>query len=431
MVKIEPKQMLLRFGVTNHLSICQRQELSFAASSLKDRQTGLLACEAAPKSTFVPAVVIYGANASGKSNLVNALSTMRKLILWSHTRGEPGKGIPRQAFRLDPGCQKAPSQFDIDFTINNVRYHYGFEATDETFTAEWLYAFPRAYRRKLFERNGDEMDFGRWLRGANNSIAKLIRPNSLFLSAAAQNDHEQLSSVYRFFQSIEFTSNISVPRIEASSRYMREGHDDRVIDFLESINTGVIGYRKKEVLIPEEAQAFGRQLQIMLEKLSGGSIEIELEDENKHVAIELAHRGRGGKKVYFDLDRESAGTRRLLIVLGQVYQALDKGLPLVVDELDASLHTYACEAVLRLFCTPETNGKGAQLIATTHDTNLMKSTLLRRDQLWFAEKNSEGATEIYPLTDIQTRKGDNVELGYLQGRYGALPGEVHRRQFAS
>ena len=414
--------MLLRFGVTNHLSICERQELSFAASSLKDQQTGLLACEAVPKSTFVPAVVIYGANASGKSNLVSALSTMRDMILWSHTRGEPGKGIPRQEFRLDPRCQKAPSRFDIDFTISNVRYHYGFEATDQAFTAEWLYAFPRAYRRKLFERDGGEIDFGRWLTGANSNIARLTRPNSLFLSAAAQNDHEQLSSVYRFFQSIEFTRNISVPGVEAS-QYMRTGHDDRVIDFLESINTGVIGYRKKERHIPEEVQTFRRELQTMFGKLSGGSIEIELEDEDKHVAIELAHQGQGGKKVYFDLDRESAGTRRLLIILGQVYQALDKGLPLVVDELDASLHTYACEAVLKLFCTPETNGNGAQLIATTHDTNLMNSTLLRRDQFWFAEKNSEGATEIYPLTDIKTRKGDNVELGYLQGRYGALPGE--------
>ena len=414
--------MLLRFGVTNHLSIRERQELSFAASSLKDQQEGLLASQSVPKSTFVPAVVIYGANASGKSNFVSAFFTMRNMILWSHTKGEPGKGVPRQAFRLDSKYRKAPSQFDIDFIINNVRYHYGFEATDEAFTAEWLYAFPTAYRRKLFERNGDEMDFGRWLRGPNSNIARLTRPNSLFLSAAAQNDHAQLSSVYKFFQSIEFAENISVPGVVASSQYMRKGHDDRVINFLESINTGVVGYRRKEIEIPEEAQTFRRELRTIFEKLPGGIITKELEDEDRHEVIQLAHQGQGGKKVYFDLDRESAGTRRLLIVLGQVYQALDEGLPLIIDELDASLHTYACEAILKLFCTPETNKNGAQLIATTHDTNLMKSALLRRDQLWFVEKNSEGATEIYPLTDIKTRKGDNVEFGYLQGRYGALPG---------
>ena len=415
--------MLLRFGVKNHLSICERQELSFAASSLKDPQEGLLSCEAVPKGTVVPAIVLYGANASGKTNLVDALAAMQRMILLSHTKGEPGKGVPREAFRLDPKFLKAPTQFDIDFTINDVRYHYGFEATDEAFTAEWLYVFPRAYRRKLFERNGDEIDFGRWLRGPNSNIARLTRPNSLFLSAAAQNDHKQLSRIYQFFQSIKFSGKLSVPGIEASSQFERKDLDGRVIKFLESINTGVVGYRKKEIQISEEAQTFNREFTKMLEKFSGGSIEFGPDDEGRLVAIELAHRGQGGEQIYFDLDLESAGTRRLLIILGQAYQALDEGLPLVVDELDASLHTHACEAILKLFCTRKTNKNGAQLIATTHDTNLMESSVLRRDQLWFAEKNSEGATEIYPLTDIQTRRGDNLELGYLQGRYGALPSE--------
>ena len=121
------------------------------------------------------------------------------------------------------------------------------------------------------------------------------------------------------------------------------------------------------------------------------------------------------------MERESAGTRRLLIVLGLAYQALDGGLTLCVDELDASLHTQASEAVLQLFCSQESNPKGAQLIATTHDANLLKSSVLRRDQIWFTEKDSEGATHLYPLTDIRTRKGDDIRRGYLQGRYGAVP----------
>ena len=132
---------------------------------------------------------------------------------------------------------------------------------------------------------------------------------------------------------------------------------------------------------------------------------------------------KAGEVVHFDLDFESAGTRRLLIILGQTFRAIDEGLPIFIDELDASLHTYASEAILRLFCSPEVNQNGAQLIATTHDTNLMKSNVLRRDQLWFADKDIEGGTEIFPLTDIRTRKGDNVELGYLQGRYGAVPSD--------
>ena len=138
-------------------------------------------------------------------------------------------------------------------------------------------------------------------------------------------------------------------------------------------------------------------------------------------AFELAHKGRNGETVYFQLDWESAGTRWLLILLGLVFRALDNRAPIIVDDLDASLHTQAAEAVLGLFSSPKTNPKGAQIVATTHNTNLMDSSILRRDQIWFTEKDDSGATRLYPLTDIRTRKGDNIERGYLQDRYGATP----------
>ena len=416
--------MLLRFAVTNHLSICESQELSFAASSLKDRRDGLIDCEAVSSKSVLPAIVIYGANASGKSNILDAIATMKKFVLWSHTKGEPGGGLPRDAFKLDPACLRTPSKFELDFIIDGVRHHYGFEATDEVFAAEWLYTYPLSHPRKLFERDKGTFSFGRELKGQNQNIAGLTRPNSLFLSAAAQNGHEQLSRIYEYFKSIEIASSISIAGTEASAQFVRDELDSRVIDFLNSINTGVVGYREKKIEIPEEAQEIRKELKAVLEKLSGGPIKIKPEEEEgKYVAIELAHRDRKGESVYFDLDSESAGTRRLLIILSLVFQALDEGLPLCIDEVDASLHTVASEAVLKLFCLPTTNKKGAQLIATSHDTNLMSSDVLRRDQLWFTEKTPEGATELYPLTEIRTRKGDNIELGYLQGRFGALPSD--------
>lgn len=415
--------MLLRFAVANHLSIREKQELSFAASSLKDRSDGLIDCKAVPSGSVLPAIVIYGANASGKSNIVNAIAAMQKMVLWSHTRGEPGGGVPRDAFKLDSTCSQTPSRFEIDFIIDDVRYHYGFETTDEVFAAEWLYAFPGSHRRRMFERDNDEFNFGRWLKGQNNNIAGLTRPNSLFLSAAAQNGHEQLSKIYEYFRSIEFASTISIPGRTASSRFTGDDPDPRVIDFLTAINTGVIGYQKRENELPEKGRVLLQEIDALIEKFLGHSVNIEHDEGDKHVTIELAHRGRQGEQVYLDLDSESAGTRRLLIVLGLAYEALDKGTPLCIDEVDASLHTYASEAILKLFCQPEINRNGAQLIATTHDTNLMGSSVLRRDQLWFTVKTPEGATELYPLTDIRTRKGDNIELGYLQGRYGALPND--------
>ncbi len=415
--------MLLRFAVANHLSIREKQELSFAASSLRDRGDGLIDCKAVQSGSVLPAIVIYGANASGKSNVVNAIADMRGMVLWSHTQGEPGGGVPRDAFKLDSTCSQTPSRFEIDFVIDDVRYHYGFETTDDVFASEWLYAFPGSHRRRMFERDNNGFNFGRWLKGRNNNIAGLTRPNSLFLSAAAQNSHEQLSKIYEYFRSIDFASSISVPGTTASALYTGGDPGQRVIEFLTSINTGVIGYQKRETDISDKDRAMRRDMVAIVEKLSGGTIKIEPDKYDKHVAIELAHRGRQGEPVYLDLDSESAGTRRLLIVLSLAYQALDEGTLLCIDEVDASLHTYASEAILKLFCRPEINRNGAQLIATTHDTNLMKSSVLRRDQLWFTEKTPEGATELYPLTDIRTRKGDNIELGYLQGRYGALPSD--------
>lgn len=410
--------MLLRFGVSNHLSIHDYQELSFVASSLKDRADGLIACPSAPNGWVVPAAVIYGANASGKSNLMDAMFTMRQMVLWSQTQREPDGPVPRHPFRLDPAAIQAPSRFDIDFAMDGVRYHYGFEATDTAFTSEWLYVFPSSHRRTLFERDGDDIRFGRTLRGRNTVIADLTRPNSLYVSAAAQNHHEQLTKVFRYFRSLFCIPYRPIPGDVASVLPADEEPDDRVIDFLQEIDTGVVAYRRNETDVPEETQKIQREVVAVVSKFTSAP---PLEIPEKMVVIELAHRGRDGKNVYLELDRESAGTRRLLDVLSFAFRALDKGMPLFIDELDASLHTQASEAVLRLFCTPTTNPKGAQLIATTHDTHLMGSSALRRDQLWFTEKDADGATRLYPLTDFRTRKDDNVEKGYLQGRYGAVP----------
>ena len=183
--------MLLRFGVSNHLSIRDEQELLFTVSSLHDRKDGLIGCAGAPRGSIVPAVVIYGANASGKSNLIHAMGTMQRLVLTSQTQGAPGDGVPHFAFKLDDASLEKPSQYDIDFFLDGVRYHYGFESTDTQFEAEWLYAFPKSHRRVLFERQRDIYRFGRELRGRNSVIAELTRPNTLFVSAAAQHNHEQ------------------------------------------------------------------------------------------------------------------------------------------------------------------------------------------------------------------------------------------------
>lgn len=410
--------MLLRFGVSNHYSIRDSQELSFSASPLKEQQEKLIACAAVPTKHVLPSAVIYGANASGKSSLIHAIDTMRRMVLRSQTQWESDGGIPRHPFKLDEDSPQSPSHFDIDFFIDGVRYQYGFEASDTEFESEWLYAFPKSHRQTLFERTGSEFRFGRGLKGQNRVIASLTRPNSLFLSAAAQNDHEQLSKVFGYFRSFRAIRSIAVPEEMVSSRLSEEDLDNRVIDFLGNIDTGVIDYRQKESELPEDILEIQQELFAIFAKRVGGE---PPEVKDKLVTIELAHRGRGGEPFYLELESESTGTRRLLVVLDLAFRALDEGAPLFIDELDASLHTHAAEAVLKLFSSRETNPNGAQLIATTHDTNLLDSSLLRRDEIWFIQKDAEGATQLYPLTDIRTRWNDNFEKGYLQGRYGAVP----------
>ena len=414
--------MLLRFGVTNRLSMRDRQELSLTASSLKDPTEGLIDCPSAPNGSILPAAVIYGANASGKSNLVDSIRIMTEMVLGSHRTGTPGGGVPyRRPFELDPASTPAPTGFDVDFVMDGVRYHYGFEASDEAFLSEWLYEFPKGYRRTLFEREGGEFHFGRALGGHNRTIAALVRPNSLYVSAAAQNGHERLSGVFAYFQSIGGVDGGAIPGAAASSYFVEEEPDDRVIRFLAKIGTGIIEFRRKEYQLPEEYREIRREVAAMFHKVLKMPLGSDGDADDKKLAIELGHRGHDGNTVFLGLDRESAGTRRLLVVLDFVFRALDEGVPICVDELDASLHTHACEAVLALFCSRETNPKGAQLIATTHDSELMRSPVLRRDQLWFTDKDAVGATRLYPLTDIRTRSGDDFAKGYLQGRYGAVP----------
>ena len=438
--------MLLRFGVSNHLSIREFQELSLSTSALIDAEEASIQRTAAPRGSALRAAVIYGANASGKSNFVDALETMKGMVLYSQTQGQPGGGVRRSPFRLDSASSEEPSRFEIDFVLENTRYHYGFEASDTAFESEWLYSFPKSYQRILFERDGDEFHFGRTLKGQNGVIAEMTRPNSLYLSTAAQHRHERISKIYGYFQSIHVDRNIAIPGFAASAQLVRDEPDRRVrrvIGFLEKMDMGIVGYRRKKGRIPEGNADIIRETIEAIRRHSGDRTAFE-KVISKSAAFELAHRGQDGEAIYLELDRESAGTRRLLIILGLSYRALGEGAVLVIDELDASLHTRACEGVLKLFCSPETNPKGAQIVATTHDTNLMNAPLLRRDQVWLTEKDDVdatlmnapllrrdqvwltekdgvGATRLYPLTDIRTRKGDNIEKGYLQGRYGAIP----------
>jgi AAA15 family ATPase/GTPase len=318
-------------------------------------------------------------------------------------------------FALDPKAVASPSQCEIDFVVDNVRYHYGFEATDKAFSSEWLFAYPNDRRQALFEREDMQFRFGRNLKGRNHVISELTRPNSLFLSAAAQNGHDELTKISKFFQSITIGEQ-QHPDLASSLR--ERPLDERILRFLKAAGTGIIDYRVRDVEPSKKEHDFRKKLNALLAELVPNEGNIPSE---RFADLQLGHQGSEGQSVYLNLMQESEGTQRLLRLLLPVFTALDAGTAMVVDELDASLHTQACELVIALFSSPKTNPKKAQLLATTHDTNLLRSAHLRRDQIWLTEKDAEGATHLYPLTDFRTRKGDNLARGYLQGRYGAIP----------
>ena len=197
-----------------------------------------------------------------------------------------------------------------------------------------------------------------------------------------------------------------------------------MIDFLATVDTGVIGYRRSETGIPEKARPLHRELSAVIKKVLNSPVELELDEDDTQIMIELAHRGQGGRQVYLELQRESAGAQ---VRGGCWYCSVSHFAHLMkADRYSSTNSAPACTLMparrcCNCFCSPKTNPNGAQLVATTHNTSLMKSPALRRDQIWFKQKDKDGATQLYPLADIRTRRGDNFESGCLQGRCGAVP----------
>ena len=415
--------MLLRFAVSNFRSIRDEQELSLVASqAIKDDPQALIETPALRKDKALPAALIYGANASGKSNVVEALRFMQRMVLDSHTDLKPGAPLGRAPFRLAPGWPEKESRFDLTFVHEGVRYQYGFTAFDDRFGSEWLYSWPSGSRRELFVREGQEFRFGRFLKGDNQLIARNTKANSLFVSAAAQNNHEQLGFIYGFFLSLHFSFSVAPSGFGLDRHLTRFMPDLRVMKLLDVLDTGIktINIHRESLLDVYQRRGITVTDQKLAE-IHGEGFTVKDAAERQWTKVITGHSARNGDIEIFDINDESTGTVRLLFILGPIFNALDSGSIVIIDEIDSSLHTLACEQIIALFQSPKTNPKGAQLIATTHDTNLLNPDLLRRDQIWFTEKDGEGASHLYPLTDIHTRKGDNIEKGYLQGRFGAVP----------
>lgn len=415
--------MLVEFSVKNYRSFRDLQVLSLAKAKGKELDDSNAFDPMAPSSVpLLRSSAIYGPNAAGKSNLIKALMAMEDIVLTSASDSQKGDDLPVTPYLFDKESQNSPTEFEIIFISEGVRYQYGFSATQKRIFEEWLIAFPKSRPQRWFSRvfnektEKTEYEMGSSFSGKKSLWQSATRENALFLSTAIQLNSEQLAPVYEWFRNTLRMTNIGGwgPGFTASLCEKKE-HKDEVLSFLRAADFDIhdVNVEKEKFnpdflsdAIPQEAK----------EKIIN-----ELKDK-EILDIKTIHKTLDDELVSLDFEDESDGTRKFFSFAGPWIDSLKNGYVLIIDELHDSLHPKMVEHLVRLFNNRETNPKNAQLVFTTHETSILNQDVFRRDQIWFCSKDKKHGTELYPLTDFSPRVNrENLEASYLSGRYGALP----------
>ena len=400
--------MLLEFRCSNHKSIKEKVNFSMIAGS--DTTSEELLKEFG-NFRVLRTAVIYGANGSGKSNFISALSFMRDLVSNSINH-QPGQGIFQARHKLS--AREDPREYSIQFVRNNIRYAYGFSVKQNLIQEEYLYYFPKGRQVKIFERNGAEIRPGDRYKGALDVSVSVLKDNRLFLSCAANYSNvKEIEEAFMFFNTDLVVYN---PEINNWTEYSIElmQNNDMVkkvfVNILRALGTGA------------------KDVKVKLEKVKLADLpqELKLPDALKNLLGTQEGNRIEAKVVYdqFEIDlmtEESSGVRRLFQMICPIIDILNNGKILICDELEASLHESVIFQIVQLFQHYQKD-KFAQLIFSTHDTSLLDADLFRRDQVWFTQLNGERATDLYSLAEIRNvRKSENLEKGYVSGKYGAIP----------
>jgi len=342
---------------------------------------------------------------------------MKGVVAESATQIKEGQKFHFQPFKLDGISSSKPSEFEITFIIDGIRYQYGFSLLAERITSEWLLVYKTSKPQIWFDRhynpesNEDEYTFSTFLAGEKKLWQKSTRSNSLFLSKAVDLNSGALRPVFLWIvQQLKIIGAGEQPMIEFSTllAQLPEGNK-QLLEFLNTADFSI------------------SELSLEMRKTREVSLKIEGEKPPVHQVLDsealmpvFLHKGAEGA-AKFEIHDESTGTQRMFAFAGPILDVLQNGSVLIVDELDGSLHTKIVRFLLNLINSSTSNRKGAQLVFTTHDTSIMDIKLFRRDQIWFVEKDQSHATHLYPLTDFRPRKNEALEKGYLAGRYGAIP----------
>lgn len=431
--------MLLRFRCKNFRSIREAQEISLvAARTRSDENAESLINTPFDDLKLLRCAGVYGANASGKSNALYALSSFRHIVANSQRLWKPNGPIPaHDPFLLDEFSQTEPTEFEIRFLIDSNIYKYGFLFDQTTFRAEWLIDSTNRDKvlfRRTTENGNTKVEFPNRNLGKTSEDARHldgirldVRPNSLFLSSSAQRNHLALAKIYTYIsENLESIRGQNVPHflLRSAATCSETDRHQQMKTMLKFADIGVSDIEISKKDMPDTER---KPLLALITALKEANPEDFSQWETggltfpPNFEIRMAHQGAKGKAYMLDSSRESDGTLAFFSILGPLLDKLRDGKVLLIDELESSLHPTLARQLVRIFNSPGLNPKGAQIVFTTHDTNLLDLNLLRRDQIWFTEKDGEGATSLYPLSDFRPRKDQDIESGYLGGRFGALP----------
>lgn len=407
--------MLVQFSVENFMSIKEKVTFSMLASSDKTLKENLISGN---NEEYLKSAVVYGANASGKSNLFKAINTVITMMKNSNNM-QPEMKLPIIPFKFDINCLNKPSSFEFIMVIEGIKYVYGFSADQNRIYEEYLYYYPNGRETEVFERT----NINKYHHTASESALKDIEnkniENKFLLATATTWNYEKTKPVYNFLTN---DINVLFDYEPLSGISFNKYYNDKTgelknfsLKILNEADINISGYDVSSVEMSEEQlNMLPPEIRTIFPKGTKGfnvTTNHNITDENGNELI-----------IRLGLGEESLGTQNLFILNPILLYVLEEGKILIIDELDRSLHPFLVKYIVQLFNNKEYNKKGAQLIFNTHDTNLLSLTLFRRDQIWFTEKDyKKGATDLYPLDDFPVRKTENIQKGYLSGRYGAIP----------
>ena len=411
--------MLVEFSVKNFMSIKDEITFSMVAGSGDENIENVIKNDKLGEG-YLKSTAIYGANASGKTNFMRAITAAILMVRKSNIRNINEPLLEMKPFKFDLKTINEPCEFKFVFIKNNIKYIYGFSADINRIYTEYLYQYLSAKPSLVFERkNTNEYKFTQQEQGKLEELVTKNTEKKLFLSTATAWNYEKTKDAYIWFSEDIDTYNDYMNVGYAFDKFEKDEDGSQkkfTINLLRLADILIKDYNfEVKEIEPNNIMAFNNQI-----KISNGKI------VQKEVKISTLHEieNEEGVKADFELDlqEESLGTQSLFFFSPVLKEAFEKGKVIIVDEIDRSLHPLLVEFIIKLFHNRDINKNNAQLIFNTHDTNLLSLDNFRRDQIWFTEKEpKKGTTDLYPLDDFSVRKTENVQKGYLNGRYGAIP----------